>query len=739
MAVSTQISRLTMRASAAAVAALGVGLAIFAVTTFLTGSSRAEDVPNLVTVLSGSALLAQIAWILWRKTQRASSTFNIRQLRKELKRGVSRDLEYMRHHERGRPFNLRYAQISGLWGTNPDVGSKGTLNGVRNYFRRAQALIVSGTAGSGKTLLLRTLQKDLLDEEGDHAPLVLFLQLVEWDPDTPLNDWIERRSLRLLPSSEYQSLRDEGRLVVVLDGLDEIDPDGVGISAATRASDQLAALRMPFAVACRSDRIEQLRAVNSQIPYSSTIELEPMERSDVAVHLAVALPALPGKDEFVRGIEKGRYETLYSVLRQPLYLEFAAFGIRTDDKIQELIDSNKGDEQSVQRLLIESYLDMAVRRPKPIRLRRWLLRRRFHLGERNYSKAHVLRWLHTLAKFVTEQSGTTVNGVRLPRGLIVPHHLSMLVGERKMRFGTALLTVLLWLPLIAILFGGLFWKADSRWWWVDLVALIAVCALLTGSILMTWGVVRPIKIRLSRIRERASLDRLSAAFAVAAGLVLLGTLTLGYQFALWFGAGFFTVFGFGLALAVRPDIRLSASAIAGTVVALILAPLAATATADANSPVWAVAGAAVGSVALVAGVFAGSKFAAKDRYPEIPAGYITGENPYGRLNSDVAAAATVFILAAALMFAGTWETPPFEASTSEAVRLALAAGLAAGPGLVSVAWRRYLVVIVLTAGRLPLRLGHFLRWCYEASLMRRAGAAYQFRHDRLRRFLYDGQ
>ncbi|QFY08518.1 hypothetical protein GBF35_19195 [Nonomuraea phyllanthi] len=49
--------------------------------------------------------------------------------------------------------------------------------------------------------------------------------------------------------------------------------------------------------------------------------------------------------------------------------------------------------------------------------------------------------------------------------------------------------------------------------------------------------------------------------------------------------------------------------------------------------------------------------------------------------------------------------------------------------------RRYLGLLLSVRGRLPWRLGRFLRRCYDAGLLRTSGIAYQFRHRELQDYL----
>jgi hypothetical protein len=54
---------------------------------------------------------------------------------------------------------------------------------------------------------------------------------------------------------------------------------------------------------------------------------------------------------------------------------------------------------------------------------------------------------------------------------------------------------------------------------------------------------------------------------------------------------------------------------------------------------------------------------------------------------------------------------------------------------VGLAGARYIAMLMCARGRLPGRLSRFLRWCHRAGLLRVAGAAYQFRHRELQKYL----
>ena len=110
-------------------------------------------------------------------------------------------------------------------------------------------------------------------------------------------------------------------------------------------------------------------------------------------------------------------------------------------------------------------------------------------------------------------------------------------------------------------------------------------------------------------------------------------------------------------------------------------------------------------------------------------------DPFFRLRADLNTAGIIFLLAGSLTFVAVRFTPIFNESLLLACAGSICAGLAAGPGLISVAWRRYLCMLCVAHRRLPVRLKPFLEWCYEVGLLRRSADAYEFRHEQLRMYL----
>jgi hypothetical protein len=98
-----------------------------------------------------------------------------------------------------------------------------------------QRLVVLGEPGSGKTVLLIRLLRDLLAEWQPGAAVPVLVPMASWNPGThDLRSWLIPQLIRDYPSLKNpwksttqssnlaQALLDENLLLIILDGLDEI-------------------------------------------------------------------------------------------------------------------------------------------------------------------------------------------------------------------------------------------------------------------------------------------------------------------------------------------------------------------------------------------------------------------------------------------------------------------------------------------------------------------------------------
>jgi hypothetical protein len=179
-------------------------------------------------------------------------------------------------------------------------------------YRRQPApwLVVLGEPGAGKSTAALLLTLGLLDTrlaeadaEGDGAsaePVPVLLTLASWDPGREsLDMWLKRRLvedhpfLRDLPvrydgEDVLQGLLDDGALLPVLDGMDEIKQE-----RRTEMITFIKRSRLPrLVLTCRAREYERAVADGQDtLTDTAVIELEPVEPADAIEFISQGLPA----------------------------------------------------------------------------------------------------------------------------------------------------------------------------------------------------------------------------------------------------------------------------------------------------------------------------------------------------------------------------------------------------------------------------------------------------------------
>lgn len=142
----------------------------------------------------------------------------------------------------------------------------------------------------------------------------------------------------------------------------------------------------------------------------------------------------------------------------------------------------------------------------------------------------------------------------------------------------------------------------------------------------------------------------------------------------------------------------------------------------------ALVGSSAVAVLALATVFAAVIRSAPSQNTARPRAAIRASTGYGLLSGFVAGLAVAFLLAA-----GTELTSSALGWLVLSVVAVLATLLAAI--VLTPVWRRYLILLLTTRGRLPWRLAGFLDWTVQVGAMRTAGPAYQFRQLDLQQHL----
>jgi DNA polymerase III delta prime subunit len=180
------------------------------------------------------------------------------------------------------------------------------------------SLLILGAPGSGKTITLLQLLRELLDRSnwGPLETVPVVFNLSTWsDTDTSLENWLveELNTKYQIPGRIGRDLIQQQRLFLMLDGLDEVV--AVQRPHCARAINEFAAsVGVPGIVVCC--RLQEYTALPERLGLGGAICLQPLDRGRVLDHVKDAGPAFAG---LYNALE--REDTLLELATSPLMLD----------------------------------------------------------------------------------------------------------------------------------------------------------------------------------------------------------------------------------------------------------------------------------------------------------------------------------------------------------------------------------------------------------------------------------
>jgi hypothetical protein len=216
-----------------------------------------------------------------------------------------------------------------------------------------QALLIMDGTGSGKTIALLALARDAVTraEQDPTAPVPVVLNLSSWSQaQPPIADWVAGElALRYqIPREMGRRWLDEGRLALLLDGLDEVGPEHIGtcIAALNRFREDHGLL--PIGICSRK---EDYRAAAAPLRLSGAVELLPLTDDQIATYLAATGPHAAALAAILE-----HDVDLHDAARTPLMLSLmqqAFAGVSSEDLQSEHFNT----PQERRERLLERYVD----------------------------------------------------------------------------------------------------------------------------------------------------------------------------------------------------------------------------------------------------------------------------------------------------------------------------------------------------------------------------------------------
>uniref|UniRef100_UPI003F496D58 NACHT domain-containing protein n=1 Tax=Actinomadura sp. CA-154981 TaxID=3240037 RepID=UPI003F496D58 len=645
------------------------------------------------------------------------------------------------------------------------------LRSIGRFFRglRPRRLLVVGGSGAGKTVLAIELVLQLLEPyvAGDGPPALppmvpVRLNAARWTQGGPFESWLAGQLVRDfgLAVEDAARLVAERRVLPVIDGLDELDPDPVAgpprravglLTELNRYSDLSGRRPGALVVTCRADRHAQLCESRAGLADSAVIHLHDLAVEQIGAYLRARWPAghpCEAHREDVLAVLAGPAgEVVGAALATPWRLLLATTAVESGADPAELLAAapSAGDGEAAERIarrLLGAYVPAAARlAPRDDR-------------DVPYDPEQVRSWLVQLAGHLRWQADHVSVSGRPPPGLtradIVPHLLWPIGGWRRVRLLHGLCCTVL-----ALLAMAAFWTGSA----VDapgalrdgltagralgLALMAGWVAIAVGLAVSPWPAAAGGRGSVPR-RPRVTGGLLGALVCVPvgaacglAGLALTGGRVFGPGFAVAAGAaggcGLGAVVGLTAAgrrgaerMTVAEAVRAEPLTLLGFGLCGALTGLPPLRLAHAGPlPMAAgVAGAFVLGLALGI-VF---KIATGGWSREVELAHpreALQRNPLIGIAFGLTGGVAAFLV--------------FVMNRDAATSLACAVvgGVSFGLAYGAVAWTRAVLGLAVAAARglLPLRLWAFLDWACEAGLLRVSGAAYQFRHRELQEFL----
>lgn len=367
---------------------------------------------------------------------------------------------------------------------------RGRLSEVADYHKRLhpRRLVITGAPGAGKTVMAVELMMALLEDRAPHDPVPVRLSASSLDlgadalqpgaATKQVEKWLVTHVVKVHRFSQRsaQALVDAGRVMPVVDGLDELDAtDRPGY--ASRAGQALQLLNgyqryrsmAELVVTCRTEQYQALTDDRTWIEDAARVEIRRVSEAQAR--------------EFIiaRSVDRERWKQVLDTVKRdaggPLALGLntpwrltlavtvyeqrgpAGFLRDPDDLTAAELDTADAVRDHLLSLFIPAALQNA--------------------GQ-SYDPAQVHRWLAVLASYLNHNaaSGRVVGGQQLSGTDIVLHDLWPLVGYRQARIAASALVAAVQLIVFCVALTQI--PPSSSWEDYMVFVPIAAGACLTG-------------------------------------------------------------------------------------------------------------------------------------------------------------------------------------------------------------------------------------------------------------------
>jgi hypothetical protein len=363
-----------------------------------------------IATKTGTALAKPLVSWLWRKVNPDTSRLAMISYADNMADAVRRRETDLLDQLRGGPDMV----LDGLgFRAEPKLRSAvgdavGALAHVGGFFRSLttpKRMVVLGEAGAGKTVLAVHLVLDQLkyrtnlpDAVRADEPVPVRVNAAGWDGTSDFTGWLgSQLAVQYeLHRKIAQKMVDTGRILPILDGLDEMDPLGaepVSAQAALGRLNEPPWRNTPVVVMCRTGKYAEirLRRGDARLQGATTVALQPFSVKDIRDYLdRYRDQQLSSSDDawtpVTDQLAHAQDGPLATALNTPWLLSLAATALHRDGHRAAVLLAGCRDTAEVSDFLFRSLIPSALRGTAR------------NARTRDYSEQNVEKWMHRLAR-----------------------------------------------------------------------------------------------------------------------------------------------------------------------------------------------------------------------------------------------------------------------------------------------------------------------------------------------------
>jgi DNA polymerase III delta prime subunit len=223
------------------------------------------------------------------------------------------------------------------------------------------SLLILGEPGSGKTTMLLELARQLIERarKNEKEPIPVVFNLSAWKENQTLADWLAQQLnfTYFVPKKTALEWLDQDRMLLLLDGLDEIEAD-FRAKCFDAVNEFIIEHGFTSIVIC--SRIEEYSAIDAKLSFDGAIILQPLTSKQINAYFDRFGKSLVGVKQLLR-----KDNVLKELVETPLMLNIVALTYK-DLEHQEVRASQNIEDQRNQlfNIYIDHMFERSTRTPK---------------------------------------------------------------------------------------------------------------------------------------------------------------------------------------------------------------------------------------------------------------------------------------------------------------------------------------------------------------------------------------